>query len=279
MSACRVLVFDADPSVHELLGKVLKRPGRSIQDVYEQREALESLRHTPCDVVLAGHAANDGLSGFKLLRKLRSLQPEARVIVTGGQDTAEVVRALRERAYSYFHKPIAGAPLADMVQQALEAQATWRDDLKVIGARPEWVTLDVRCKIEAAERATHFIRELMLDLKAAVREDVATAFRELLINGIEHGGKSDPHKRVRVSLMRTSRAVIACVADPGRGFSLDTLPHAAISNPDGSPIQHVEVRLEQGQRPGGFGILMARNLVDDLVYNERGNTAMLVKYL
>jgi DNA-binding NarL/FixJ family response regulator len=273
------LVFDADPLVHELLGSVLKRPGRSIQDVYGHREALECLRHTPCDLVLAGQGSNDGLGGIKLLRQVRSLQPEARVILTGGQDRAGVVRAIRERAFSYFHKPLQETLLSDVVQQALEAPANWRDDLKVISARPEWITLEVRCKIEAAERTTHFIRELLVDLPGALREDVATAWRELLMNGIEHGGKSDPRKRVRVSLLRTSRAVIGHVADPGPGFSLNRLPHAAISNPADSPIRHVEVRAEKGQRPGGFGILMARNLVDDLLYNERGNTALFVKYL
>jgi hypothetical protein len=41
----------------------------------------------------------------------------------------------------------------------------------------------------------------------------------------------------------------------------------------------VEVRLEQGQRPGGFGILMTRNMVDDLLYNEPGNAVLFVKHL
>jgi hypothetical protein len=41
----------------------------------------------------------------------------------------------------------------------------------------------------------------------------------------------------------------------------------------------VEFREEHGQRPGGFGILMTRNMVDELLYNERGNAALFVKYL
>jgi anti-sigma regulatory factor (Ser/Thr protein kinase) len=57
------------------------------------------------------------------------------------------------------------------------------------------------------------------------------------------------------------------------------VPHAAISNPENSPIRHVEVRAEAGQRPGGFGILMTRNLVDELIYNQRGNGVLFVKYL
>jgi anti-sigma regulatory factor (Ser/Thr protein kinase) len=108
---------------------------------------------------------------------------------------------------------------------------------------------------------------------------VGAAIRELLMNAVEHGGHSNPRKRARVSLVRTARSLIAHIHDPGSGFSLDFLPHAAISNPSDSPIRHVEVRVEAGKRPGGFGILMTRNMVDDLLYNERGNAVLFVKYL
>jgi anti-sigma regulatory factor (Ser/Thr protein kinase) len=32
-------------------------------------------------------------------------------------------------------------------------------------------------------------------------------------------------------------------------------------------------------RPGGFGMLIVRQIVDELVYNERGNEVLMVKYL
>jgi anti-sigma regulatory factor (Ser/Thr protein kinase) len=32
-------------------------------------------------------------------------------------------------------------------------------------------------------------------------------------------------------------------------------------------------------RPGGFGILLAKNIIDELIYSEKGNEGMLVKYL
>jgi DNA-binding NarL/FixJ family response regulator len=272
-----LLLVDADPNVHHLLTGLLKREDRSIQDVYNGREALDCVRSAPYDLVVAGQGGN-GFDGLKLLRRLHEIRPETKVILTGEQDPAQVIRAIRARAYSYFHKPLPEGPLADMVQQALES-SSWRDDIKLISARPDWIALDVRCKLEAAERMTHFLREVETGLPAHAREDIAVAFRELLLNAIEHGGGSDPGKRVRVSLVRTSRSLIVRIHDPGKGFSMDLLPHAAISNPDDAPIQHVEVRTQRGQRPGGFGILMTRNLVDELVYNQRGNEVLFVKYL
>jgi len=272
-----LLVVDSDPAVHALLGHALKRDDCRIEDAYDGHEALDLLRSLPADVVVAGSDGN-GCEGVALLPRVRALRPNARVIVAGRCDPAGVVGAIRERAYSYFHKPLTPGPVADMVQQALDARF-WKDDIRVISARPEWITLEIRSKMDVAERTTQFLREIQADLPVAVRDDTSAAIRELLMNAIEHGAHSDPKKRVRVALLRTGKSLIVHMQDPGPGFSLDALPHAAISNPAGAPTQHVEVRECQGQRPGGFGILMVRSLVDELVYNERGNAVLFVKYL
>jgi anti-sigma regulatory factor (Ser/Thr protein kinase)/CheY-like chemotaxis protein len=271
------MVVSSDPSVHEFLANHLKPEDCSIEDVSDPKDAVKCLRQTPCDVVVAGPGQN-GFDGLKLLKKVRNLAPKARVIVTGDADPAGAIGALRQRAYCYFRAPVAPGPLTDMVLQAL-GSASWQDEIRLLSARPDWITLDVRCKMEVVDRTTMFVREIEGDLPPAIREDVAAAFRELMMNAVEHGGKGDPRKRVRASLVRTPRALIGHIHDPGPGFSLDFLPHAAISNPADSPIRHVEIRAEEGRRPGGFGILLTRSMVDELMYNERGNAVLFVKYL
>ncbi len=277
MSPRSLLLIDADPAVQDYLSGLLQRADREIQHVSGSREALDLLRTSPIDLVLAGQG-NNGFDGLKLLRRVRSIQPATKVILTGDFDPPRILAAIRQRAFGYLHRPLSPGPLSELVQQALDSDA-WQDDIRVVSARPEWITLDVRCKIEAADRTTHFLREITAHMSTQSGEDVASAFRELLMNAIEHGGKSNPQKRVRTSILHTARALIVHIHDPGTGFSLDFLPHAAISNPQDSPIRHVEVRAEEGRRPGGFGILLTKNLVDELLYNERGNAVLFIKYL
>ena len=52
------------------------------------------------------------------------------------------------------------------------------------------------------------------------------------------------------------------------------LPHAAN---DEDPIQHLDVRNELGIREGGFGIMLAKGMVDEFKYNDIGNQVTLVK--
>ena len=100
------------------------------------------------------------------------------------------------------------------------------------------------------------------------------------MNGIEHGGKNDPRKRVRASMLRTEQFDHRAYSRSGQRVSRWTFCRTRrFRTRTDSPIRHVEVRAEEGRRPGGFGILMTRNLVDELLYNERGNAVLFVKYL
>ena len=99
------------------------------------------------------------------------------------------------------------------------------------------------------------------------------------MNATEHGGGSDPRQEVIVTYVRGSRSLVYYVRDPGAGFSFEDLSHAAVSNPPDSPFEHADIRERMGLRPGGFGILLTRKLVDELIYNETGNEVLLIKYL
>ena len=43
------------------------------------------------------------------------------------------------------------------------------------------------------------------------------------------------------------------------------------------PIALIENREQVGKRPGGFGIYLARKVMDSISYNEKGNCVVMVK--
>ena len=189
-----------------------------------------------------------------------------------------VIQSIRGRAYSYLSKPFSREMLLDTLRSALGGD-TAPDDIVVLSARANWVSMELRCKLSTADRLTQFFRELSADIAPEERDTISTAFRELLLNAIEHGGHSDPGQKVDLTYVRGIRCIIYYIRDPGEGFSPDNLPHAAISDRPGEPLEHVEVRRERGLRPGGFGILLTRNFADEVIYSEKGNEVVLIKYL
>jgi anti-sigma regulatory factor (Ser/Thr protein kinase) len=218
------------------------------------------------------------MNGLELLAKLRASAARPRVVVMTSDDAPEtLLKAVREQAFKYVHKPVESAALIETVQDALAAPES--PPIEVVSARPEWVELLVPCTREAAGRLESVMAHLDANLAPEVRESIAFAFRELLLNAIEWGGKLDPSRTVRIACLRAKRMLIYRIADPGPGFDIDHLPHAAIGQPASDPIAHMHVREAKGIRPGGFGLLTVRASVDELIHNEQRNEVVFIKYL
>jgi anti-sigma regulatory factor (Ser/Thr protein kinase) len=128
-------------------------------------------------------------------------------------------------------------------------------------------------------RVQSFLMHLDAGLSAELIEKVGYAFRELLNNAIEWGGHLDPNLKVRVSYIRTKRMLMYRLDDPGKGFRLEDLKHAAINNPLDNPMAHMQEREAKGLRPGGLGLMLSQQLVDEVIYNEQRNSVVLIKYL
>ncbi|MGH9881578.1 MAG: ATP-binding protein, partial [Pyrinomonadaceae bacterium] len=151
--------------------------------------------------------------------------------------------------------------------------------IEVVSVLREWVELRVPCDLAVISPLQELVTQLEAGLSPEVGEAISYAFREMLCNALEYGGHLDPAALVEVRLVRLKRAFICRIKDPGDGFDPSSLDHAAINNPNDSLFRHAFVREEKGLRGGGFGILLASQLVDDLVYNERHNEVLFVKYL
>jgi CheY-like chemotaxis protein/anti-sigma regulatory factor (Ser/Thr protein kinase) len=276
MAGSDVLIVDDDDATRDGLRELLALAGFSVETEKDGVQALESIRGHDVKVVLLD-VLLPGLGGLDVLARCAEERRRAKIIIMTGMDTPEtVLGALRDQAYDFLPKPIEPARLIEVVRRALTTASA--PPIEVLSARPEWVELLVPCTREAADRIQSFVHQLETDLPAEIRESVGLAFRELLLNGIEWGGQLNPAQKVRVACLRTSRMLLYRIADPGAGFSLADLPHAAVGH-GSTAIAHDQVREEKGLRPGGFGLLLIRAMADELLYNEQRNEVVFVKYL
>jgi len=272
----KLLLVDPGHEVDHLLQEVVSGEAWDIERAPDNDTALLLVKAGPFDLVITGQNTS-AREDVDLLRKIRMIRPHVRMIILTAKSTPEdVVASLRENAFSYFQPPFDRVLLADMVHQAV-SEPCWDDGIEVISATPNWIRLMARCTLVTADRLVQFLRQA--DLPEAEKEDLAVAAHEMLLNAMEHGGKFDPNHYVEIDYLRTRRAVACRMKDPGEGFSLEELRHAAVGSSPEDILSHVMVREEQGLRPGGFGIMLAQKLVDELIYAEKGNDVVLIKYL
>jgi anti-sigma regulatory factor (Ser/Thr protein kinase)/CheY-like chemotaxis protein len=271
------LVVDADPEIENLLLSVLKAGSWVVMSVPDNLAALAVSRTKAFDLIVTSDKTS-GREDIKLLRQIRNVRPHTRLIILAGESAPQdVIDSMRERAFSYFSQPFSLDTLAQMIQIATEGPC-WDDGIEVVSGTPELIRLLARCDVRTADRLVHFLNAVA-DLPDPEKNEVAMAFREMLMNAIEHGGKLDPSQYVKIEYIRARHMVTCLIIDPGMGFTLDEIPHSAIANPADDPVHHLAVREKQGMRPGGYGVLLAQKLVDELIYGQHGNEVLLVKYL
>jgi len=274
----RVLVIGNHTQVGREIGNALTDAGFPMECSAGHADALQRLRMRSFGVVITSpdSAVDEDLA---LLQEMRGIRPGVKCIVLARHSTPdEVIAALRARVFACFTPPFDPQDIARLACKAA-SDSQWRDDIEVLSARPGWVSVRANCRLITAERLITFANELSVQLPEDTRQEMMLAFREILLNAMEHGAAFNPEQVVEVTAVRTGRAMVFYVRDPGAGFRREALTHAAIANPTHDPAAHIEQREQEGLRAGGYGLLLASGIVDELIYSEVGNEVLLIKYV
>lgn len=274
----RILVIGSDEGLAKALRDSPSLQGHTVDTCRGALEVLKEARFRPLDVVVTD-SARPVSGAMTLVEELNRLRPGVRTILLAPALTdTDVVTALHAQVFACFTAPVNPAEIADMAATALKTE-DWRRGIEVVSGLPTWLTLRVACGLVSADRITRFLTEWESALPEDQRDLLMTAFREMLLNAMEHGAGFDPGQVIEVTAARTDRAIIFHIRDPGNGFNREALGHAAKANDPASVMSAMENREAAGLRSGGFGMLIVRQVVDEMVYNERGNEVLLIKHL
>jgi anti-sigma regulatory factor (Ser/Thr protein kinase) len=274
----RVLVIGSENQVSREIGGALSATDFPTEFSAGHADALQRLRMRSFGVVITNPDSTVE-EDLALLEEMRTVRPGVKSIVLARHSTPdEVIAALRARVFACFTPPFDSDEIANLARSAA-SDSQGRDDIQILSAKPGWVSVRVNCRLITAERLITFANELSAQLPEDTRQEVMQAFREILLNAMEHGAAFNPEQVVEVTAVRTGRAMVFYIRDPGAGFRREALTHAAIANPADDPAAHIMQREAEGMRPGGYGLLLASGTVDELIYSEIGNEVLLIKYV
>jgi anti-sigma regulatory factor (Ser/Thr protein kinase)/ActR/RegA family two-component response regulator len=274
----RVLVVGNDSQVSGEIGNALSAAEFPVEHAAGNADALQRLRLRSFGVVITNPDSTLD-EDLALLEEIRRIRPGVKCIVLCQNSTPDgVIAALRARVFACFTPPFDIHEIVNLARGAA-SDSQWGDDIQVLSARPGWVSLRINCRIITADRLLTFAKELSARLPPDTRHEMMFALREILMNAMEHGAAFNPDQVVELTAVRTGRAMVFYIRDPGAGFRPESLHHAAIANPAEDPAAHIAKREEEGIRAGGYGMLLAAGTVDELIYSEIGNEVLLIKYV
>lgn len=273
----RLLVVRQRPDEDDIITRLPGLGDLYIEHVTGVEAALARLSVKAFDALLISPVSTLE-QDLEFLAQARLRRPGIRAILLADSATPEsVLAALQAEVFAVFTRPFDPAQIAHLVAKAVDADSNAERGIRVIGATPDWVTLRVSAHLVTADRVVAFMEQLHRQLFDDTEMDhLLVAFREILLNAIEHGAGLDPDKDVRVDAIRTRRALTFYFRDPGPGFVPGAQAHAASGD---DPVSHIKRRMDAGLRPGGYGMLLSRRLVDEVIYSEAGNEVLMVKHI
>lgn len=115
----RILLVDDDPTVLQLITRLLSAGSHRLECAKSGEEALEKMKEFRPDIVLTDNRMS-GMTGLELLKKIRETYPLTGVILmTGSVNIDTAIEAIRLGAYEFLVKPFSNANLLLSVERVL----------------------------------------------------------------------------------------------------------------------------------------------------------------
>lgn len=254
----KILIIDDHDDLASALSEVFEHSGHEVM-VLERREdalAIENLESfdvviTDLDVSSASGTSNAG--GGMCLPDMPKV----------GSD--EHVKAFKLCAANFRRDGFDEAELKDLVATVLDYKIRFVDRSGYVQVLRE----NIEFELPSTIALMHIVLEYLLKRVEKLCEckpdqsNLFVALDEAFVNAVKHGNKFDTNKVVRVKAEISAAEAKFIVEDEGDGFDVNSIPDPL--NPDNL------------FKTSGRGVLFIYNIMDEVVYNDRGNRVTMVK--
>jgi len=275
-----VLVVDDEQNIRKLISNVLAKTSEyTVHTAGDGQEALEWLQAQAwrCDLVVTDMQM-PRMRGDELIRSVMGTHPEIPMIVlTAHRNDQNVIQCLQLGSVEYLLKPVSVDRLLQTVRRVFDRHARFAgvgEQIVVSSGVQGWVEITAPTDFEYVERFNKFTTLLgSIPLSDEEKGDIRVAVDELGQNAVEWGNRNDRNKRIHLSYCIFRDRIVFKIEDEGEGFS-----PARLRDPSVDPLAHIVERMKEGKRAGGYGVFITKKLMDDVLYNESGNTVLMTKF-
>lgn len=291
-----ILLVDDEILVREELGGILEDEGYTVVTASDGDQGLEIFQSRRPDMVITD-AKMPKREGLSLAQAI--LAEDAHVpitMITGHGNESMAIEALRLGITDFIKKPVKVSDLLAALERMAGASridkerrdhgTTLPSSARLVSHSHAYTMLNSVKEIPVFVGAV--LQEIAPDIDRRRRDSLHLAFKEILINAVEHGNLAISYEeKSRATEMGTLEALVAermrqptyrdrtvtvevkrsddmieiVIADEGDGFDWRSLP---------DPTDPANLL-----RAHGRGVLLAFLSVDDLSFNESGNRVAL----
>jgi len=252
----KILIIDDHDDLATALDEVFSHVGHEVTIREDRDEALASDDLEAFDLVITdldGPASNISSPGEVCLPCVRS------------DDETEHVKAFKLCAANFRRDEFDEHELKDLVATILDYKIRFVDTEEVVQSMRE----SIEFELPTAISLMHIVLEYLLkrvEKLGVINPDQSNLFvalDEAFVNAVKHGNRFDTQKLVRITAEVSRQEARFIIEDEGEGFNVRSIP---------DPLDP-----ENLFKTSGRGVLFIYNIMDEVMYNERGNRLTMIK--
>lgn len=216
-----------------------------------------------------------GIDSFEICKKVRDVSSNDELpvfMIKGKSSLIEDVDVLRFGIDNVIPSELTSKQFKDLIEEKILIKKSMKKKEFV----DDWIEFEIDNDIRFVKEVHSLVEKLINRSKLSPTQifKLEYSFKEMLQNAWEHGNSKDASKKIKVSYVLFDDRLVIKITDEGSGFILQN-----VEDPTVDPIGAMQRRQAEGKRAGGWGIASVRKLMDELIFNDRGNVVLMVKYL
>ena len=265
MDQRRILIVDTNEELRTLLSRVLSDFGHAVVATGDRDEALAREDLEDFDLVISD-LTDDAESGVQIVSEIKRKSLLVPVVVSSDEtQPSGVIKAFKMGAANYVRRPYDRDELRDIVERTLSYKLRFVEDVKVLPFVRERIEFELPSDINLMNGVLHYLHERVVQLGIInpERSNLFIALDEAFANAVKHGNRGDVSKIVRITADLSAREARFTIEDEGEGFRVTDIP---------DPRDPANLF-----KTSGRGVLLIYNIMDEVMYNDRGNRLTMIK--
>ncbi len=293
-----ILLVDDEELIVELLENYFQSLGYDVTAVENAEKALEHLQNNFSYDLLITDINLPGKSGIDLLKITREIRPELPVILVTGHKTMDfAISAIKNGATDFITKPFQLNNVRKVVEKVIRYKLKTEKKERIFEyARFIKMDFEFPTKELDAGVLADYLARLLLKTRFCNENEVNQfylVFLETIVNAIEHGNLElastikgddfdrflkfeqlreerlqDPtygNRKVYIQMEVSPRMFTLTIRDEGPGFDWKAVMEKT---------EMETINLESH----GRGFVFIQSVMDEMLFNDKGNAITLVKY-
>ena len=247
----RILIIDDHDDLATALEEVFTAVGHSVATIDSRAGALDIIDFDQFDLVITDLD----------VQSPRTHHSNGH----GSAASEEHIKAFKVSAANFARDGFEETELQQMVATVLDYKTRHIDKKDSLQDLHELIEFEVPSALSLMHVVLEYLlkRVEKLGVVKSEQSNLFVALDEAFVNAVKHGNKFDANKLVRITAEVSGGEARFTIEDEGEGFDVNSIPDPL--DPDNL------------FKTSGRGVLFIYNIMDEVVYNERGNRLTMIK--